>query len=86
MSCARRHCASLSMQLLTFPRRGFPGSRKLNNHSYDHYHRYATWFVSLPGVKEAPPRECKQLHAVELVLLKCFSPKNCVLRCCVALG
>ena len=34
------------------------------------------WFVSLPEAKEAPPKECKQLHAVELVRLEVLKSLN----------
>ena len=74
-----------SMQLFTFFRRGFLGFRKRNKpHSIP---VVAAIIVvnSLPETQEAPPKECKQLHAVELVRLEVLKSLNHVLRHCVAL-
>ena len=41
------------------------------------------WFVLLPEAQEAPPKECKQLHAVELVRLEVLkSLKPCFETLC----
>ena len=67
---------------------GLPGFQEANSPQLwppPLHHRYAVWFVSLPEAQEAPPKECKQLHAVESVWLEVFKSLNHVLRRCVAL-
>ena len=46
---------------------------------------YGVWLLSLPEAQKAPPKECKQLHAVQLVKFEVFKSKIHVLGGCVAL-
>ena len=42
------------------------GFRKRNKPQTCLRHKNVVWFVSLPEAQKAPPKECKQLHAVEM--------------------
>ena len=69
------------MQLFTFSRRGFLGFRKRNKPHGIPVVKVLIVVNLLPEAQEAPPRECKQLHAVELVWLEVLKSLNHVLRC-----
>ena len=47
--------------------------------------RYAVWLLSLPEAQKAPPKERKQLHALQLVKFEVFKTKIYVLDSCVVL-